>query len=96
MQSFMERPAAVLSGGERQRVALARALIANPRLLMLDEPFSALDESLKQESRELVNAVLRDEKIPVLMITHDQRDVDVMADKVSVLRDGRIIEEKMK
>jgi ABC-type sulfate/molybdate transport systems ATPase subunit len=65
-------------------------------LLMLDEPFSALDESLKQESRELVNAVLRDEKIPVLMITHDQRDVDVMADKVSVLRDGRIIEEKMK
>ncbi len=95
MESFIDRPSAVLSGGEKQRVALARALIAEPRLLMLDEPFSALDESLKQESRELVKQLLKEEKIPVLLITHDQRDVDALADKVSVIQQGRIVEEKM-
>ena len=95
MESFIGRPASVLSGGEKQRVALARALISEPRILMLDEPFSALDENLKQESRELVKQLLREEKIPVLLITHDPRDVDALADKVSVIRQGQIIEEKL-
>ena len=95
MESFIGRPASVLSGGEKQRVALARALISEPRILMLDEPFSALDENLKQESRELVKQLLREEKIPVLLITHDPRDVDALADKVSVIQRGQIIEEKM-
>ncbi len=95
MESFIDRPSSVLSGGEKQRVALARALIAEPRLLMLDEPFSALDEHLKQESRELVKQLLKEEKIPVLFITHDQRDVDALADKISVIQQGRIVEEKI-
>ena len=95
MESFIDRQASVLSGGEKQRVALARALITEPRLLMLDEPFSALDENLKQESRDLVKQLLKEEKIPVLLITHDQRDVDALADKVSVIRQGRIVEEKV-
>ena len=96
MESFIDRPTGVLSGGEKQRVALARALITEPRLLMLDEPFSALDENLKHESRDLVKTLLKEEKIPVLLITHDSRDVEALADKVCTLHQGQIVEEVLK
>lgn len=95
MESFIDRPAGVLSGGEKQRVALARALVTEPRLLMLDEPFSALDENLKVESRALVKELLLEVKIPVLLITHDQRDVDALGDKVSTISQGQIVEERI-
>ncbi|UOE99873.1 ABC transporter ATP-binding protein [Bdellovibrio reynosensis] len=90
MDSFLDRKASVLSGGEKQRVAIARALIGEPRLLLLDEPFSALDQELREESRRLVKAVIADEKIPALVVTHDHRDVEVMANKVSNIRNGQI------
>lgn len=90
MDSFIDRKAAVLSGGEKQRIALARALIAKPRILLLDEPFSSLDESLKQESRSLLKNFLREEDIPVVLVTHDQRDVDMLGDKVTKIENGRI------
>ncbi len=92
MKKFIDQSAATLSGGEKQRVALVRALIGEPRLLLLDEPFSSLDENLRQESRELVKALLAEEKIPAVLITHDRRDVENLADKVSTLKQGRIIE----
>lgn len=86
----LEKNVKLLSGGERQRVALIQALIGKPRILFLDEPFSALDEELKQESRELLKRVLIEQEIPVLLITHDKRDVDFLAQKVSLIKNGKI------
>ena len=90
MDSFLERPAKVLSGGEKQRVAIARAIIGDPRLLLLDEPFSALDQELRGESRRLVKRIIEAEKIPTLLVTHDPQDVEVLANKVSLIRNGRL------
>jgi ABC-type sugar transport system ATPase subunit len=91
IESILNKKAPLLSGGEQQRVAMARAVVGNPRMLFLDEPFSALDEELKQESRELVRDFIKEQNIPVLMITHDKRDVDFLADKVSEIKNGRLI-----
>lgn len=91
MEGFLKRRASVLSGGEKQRVAIARAIIGEPRLLLLDEPFSALDQELREESRNLVRRVIDAEKIPTLLVTHDERDVEALADKVTNLRDGRLV-----
>ena len=71
-----------LSGGQRQRVALARALAASPQLLLLDEPFSALDPLLRSRLRRTVRELLEQWNIPLLLITHDPEDVDVFADEV--------------
>ncbi|NUN04528.1 MAG: ATP-binding cassette domain-containing protein [Bdellovibrio sp.] len=90
MDSFLERSASVLSGGEKQRVAIARAIMGEPRLLLLDEPFSALDQELRGESRKLVKRVIETEKIPTLLVTHDPQDVEVLANKVSHIRNGRL------
>lgn len=90
LSGFLERRASVLSGGERQRVALARALIGKPRLLFLDEPFSALDADLRAGARALVKSAIEAEGLPTVLITHDRTDLDVLATKVSEIRNGRI------
>lgn len=90
MQSFLDRKVDLLSGGEKQRTALARALIGEPRFLFLDEPFSALDEELRQEARELVKKVIIKRQIPTLLITHDQRDIDQMAQQTFKLNNGKL------
>ena len=79
-----------LSGGERQRVALARALAAKPRLLLLDEPFSALDENLRDNMRELVLSIHREFAITTILVTHDRREALSMSSHVALLFDGRI------
>jgi ABC-type sulfate/molybdate transport systems ATPase subunit len=84
------RRAGLLSGGEKQRVALARALMGRPRLLFLDEPFSALDSELRAEARSLVKTAIAEEKIPTLLITHDQEDLDAFGGKVTRIKAGRI------
>jgi iron(III) transport system ATP-binding protein len=81
-----------LSGGEQQRVALARALARRPELLLLDEPFSSLDASLRTRVREEVNALLREQGVTTVLVTHDQEEALSLADTVAVLRDGVIVQ----
>ncbi len=90
IEHLLNKKAPLLSGGEQQRVAMARAVVGEQRMLFLDEPFSALDEEMKQESRELVRDFIKEQNIPVLLITHDKRDVDFLADKVSEIKGGRL------
>jgi sulfate transport system ATP-binding protein/putative spermidine/putrescine transport system ATP-binding protein len=90
LRSCADREARFLSGGEKQRTALARALLAKPRFLLLDEPFSALDEELREGARHLVKEVLSEEGIPALLITHDERDLKVLANHVQKIRAGRL------
>ena len=74
LEECLSRRSSLLSGGEKQRVALARALIGRPRILFLDEPFSALDTDLRNDARELVKKVIQRESIPTVLITHDRQD----------------------
>ena len=79
-----------LSGGERQRVALARALAADPEVVLLDEPFAALDAGLRDSLRQEVTAILRTAGTSALLVTHDQAEALSLAGTVAVMRDGRV------
>ena len=79
-----------LSGGEAQRVALARALVRQPRLLLLDEPFAALDALTRLKMQDLVADLCARHRPGVLLVTHDVEEAVLLADRVLVLRDGRI------
>ncbi|EJL53954.1 ABC-type spermidine/putrescine transport system, ATPase component [Rhizobium sp. CF122] len=81
-----------LSGGQQQRVALARALGRKPRLMLLDEPFSALDTGLRENMRKAVARVLQSAGIMTILVTHDQAEALSFADQVAVLREGRLIQ----
>jgi iron(III) transport system ATP-binding protein len=81
-----------LSGGEQQRVALARALAPNPSVLLLDEPFSALDAALRADLREEVCDLLRQLGTTAVLVTHDQGEALSLADHVVILRDGRAVQ----
>jgi iron(III) transport system ATP-binding protein len=81
-----------LSGGERQRVALARALAPEPRVVLLDEPFSNLDASLRAGLRREVELILRDAGATALLVTHDQEEALSLADRLAVMREGRIVQ----
>ena len=82
-----------LSGGQQQRVALARALAAQPRLLLLDEPFTALDNELKEEIRALVLELHKKFRTTTVLVTHDRQEAFAMADRIAVMRDGRVMRQ---
>jgi iron(III) transport system ATP-binding protein len=92
MEEFASRMPQELSGGQVQRVALARALAPKPKLVLLDEPFSALDAELRGQLREEVRQVLRAEGATAVLVTHDQEEALSLADRVAVLREGKIIQ----
>jgi iron(III) transport system ATP-binding protein len=81
-----------LSGGEQQRVALARALAPDPRVILLDEPFAGLDPELRAEVRGLTLSRLRAARVPVLMVTHDAEEALALADRLVLLRAGRLVQ----
>lgn len=91
LEGFENREVGTLSGGQAGRVALARALAPAPRLLLLDEPLSALDEQLKYELAADIRDILRAEGTTALYVTHDQAEAELVADTVGVMDKGKIL-----
>lgn len=91
IERFLGSRPGLLSGGERQRVALARALVRRPRLLLLDEPFSDLDARLRRATARLVRDLHDRHEMTTMLITHDRTDAHLLADRIGVMREGRLI-----
>lgn len=92
LAGYEKRKIRQLSGGQRQRVALARALAANPKILLLDEPFSGLDEQLRLEMGELVKRLHKEWKITTVLVTHDKREALQMSDKIALMSQGNVLQ----
>jgi thiamine transport system ATP-binding protein len=92
LSGFGDRLPGTLSGGERQRVALARALAVEPRLILLDEPLSALDATLRERLAGDLREILRAAGTTALLVTHDHEEAFALADRLAVMRDGRVVQ----
>ena len=87
-----DRKISRLSGGQQQRVALARALASEPQIVLLDEPFSSLDDNLREDMRKLVKDLHRRFHMTTVMVTHDRQEALAMADRVAIMFDGQIVQ----
>jgi spermidine/putrescine ABC transporter ATP-binding subunit len=92
LSALAERKPDQLSGGQRQRVALARALVKRPKVLLLDEPLGALDKKLRERMQLELKRMQHEVGITFIMVTHDQEEALVMADRMAVLRDGHVVQ----
>jgi putative spermidine/putrescine transport system ATP-binding protein len=92
LQDFASRYPHQLSGGQCQRVALARSLITRPRLLLLDEPLSALDARIRKHLREQIRSIQRELGLTTLFVTHDQEEALVMSDRIFLMNAGKIVQ----
>ncbi len=92
LEGFEDRPATKLSGGQQQRVALARALVAEPKVILFDEPLSNLDAKLREETRKELRVFLTDLGITAVYVTHDRIEALALSDMVAVMNRGHIIE----
>lgn len=92
MEEYAQRTPNQLSGGQQQRVALARALVIEPEVLLLDEPLSNLDAQLRLEMRQEIKRIHRETGITALYVTHDQKEALSLADRLAVMKDGRVIQ----
>jgi molybdate transport system ATP-binding protein len=90
LTDLAERSARQLSGGEAQRVALARALAPAPRLLLLDEPFAALDVPARTALRQMLRALIEELRVPAILVTHDRSDAMALGDQMAVLAEGAV------
>lgn len=90
MQGYQKKYPHQLSGGEKQRVAIARSLAAQPSILLLDEPFSNLDEALKGSLREQLADLLKQTKTTTILVTHDKQDAYAIADRIIYLENGKV------
>jgi len=93
LDALLGRYPGELSGGQQQRVALARALVRNPALLLLDEPFAALDEGTRDDVRAYLASLLDALGIPAIIVTHDWVDALALGDRMFVMREGRVLQE---
>ena len=93
MEGFEKRPATKLSGGQQQRVALARALIAEPKVILFDEPLSNLDAKLREETRKELRTFLTELQITAVYVTHDRVEALALSDRIAVMKAGSIVEE---
>jgi molybdate transport system ATP-binding protein len=92
LDGFADHSPDELSGGQQQRVALARALVTNPKILLLDEPFSALDRPTRAELRLELRAWQTQLRIPTLLVTHDLAEANILADRIAVYQQGRLLQ----
>ena len=92
LEGFEKRPATKLSGGQQQRVALARALVAEPKVILFDEPLSNLDAKLREETRKELKAFLGALKITAVYVTHDRVEALALSDTIAIMRAGQIVE----
>ncbi|MDU3087177.1 MAG: ABC transporter ATP-binding protein [Peptoniphilus harei] len=81
-----------LSGGEKQRIGILRAIAANPKVLLMDEPFSALDPISRGQLQDLVKKLHKDYKITTVFVTHDMREAIKLADRICLMRDGKVVQ----
>lgn len=91
VEPLMHRSVQEVSGGEAQRIQLARALIAGFPVLLLDEPFSALDTGLRKQHRELVKHLVRETGVIAVIVTHDLKDAEILGDQIHMIEEGKII-----
>jgi sulfate transport system ATP-binding protein len=92
LEGMDDRLPAQLSGGQQQRIAVARALAHRPKVLLMDEPFGALDAKIREELRRTIRQIQRELGITTILVTHDQEEAFALADRIGVMNQGRLLE----